>query len=175
MTLRRNLCDRRGAAAAEMALVVPLLTMLLFGSAELGNYFLNEHAVVKAVRDGARYAARLPMTDYAGCSATPAAPAAATVTKIRNITRTGSFTGATGGNRLAYWEEVMGGTDTIAVIAVCDTSGTYTGIYDGLTMGVPVVTVSASVPYQSLFGFFGLFNDTTFHLNASSEAAVMGI
>lgn len=171
----RILGNRRGAAAAEMALVLPILTFLLFGSAELGNFFLNEHAVAKAVRDGARYASRLPMSDYAGCSTTPAAPAAATVTKIRNITRTGSTAGGTAGNRLAYWEEVMGGTDTIDVTAVCDTSGTYTGIYDGLTMGVPVVTVSASVPYQSLFGIFGLFNDTTFNLRASSQAAVMGL
>ena len=31
---------------------------LMFGAVELGNYFLNEHSLVKAVRDGARYAAR---------------------------------------------------------------------------------------------------------------------
>jgi hypothetical protein len=42
-------------------------------------------------------------------------------------------------------------------------------------MGVPRVKVRAAVPYQSLFGIFGLFNGTTFLLNASSEAAVMGI
>ena len=49
--------DRRGAAAAEMALVTPLLLVILFGAVELGNYFYNEHIVVKAVRDGARFAA----------------------------------------------------------------------------------------------------------------------
>lgn len=168
--LRCGLRDRRGSAAAEMALVLPLLTILLFGSAELGNYFLNEHAVVKAVRDGARYASRLPMTDYPSCT-----PSSGADTRIRNVTRTGSTAGGANGNRLAYWQDVMGGTQTITVSAACDTSGTYTGIYDGLAMGVPVVTVSASVPYQSLFGIFGLFNNTTFHLNASSEAAVMGI
>jgi Flp pilus assembly protein TadG len=174
MTARRILyyclSERRGSAAAEMALVLPLLTMLLFGSAELGNYFLNEHAVVKAVRDGARYASRLPMTDYPSC--TPSSTAEA---QIRNVTRTGTTTGATAGNRLAYWEDVMNGNPTIFVTAACDTTGTYTGIYDGLAMGVPVVTVRASVPYTSLFGVFGMFNDTTFHLNASSEAAVMGL
>jgi Flp pilus assembly protein TadG len=162
--------DCRGAAAAEMALVLPLLTILLFGSAELGNYFLNEHAVVKAVRDGARYASRLPMTDYPSCT-----PSSDAVTRIRNVTRTGSTAGASAGNRLAYWEDTMAGSPTIFVEAVCDTSGTYTGIYDGLAMGVPQVTVRASVPYQSLFGIFGLFNNNSFHLNARSEAAVMGI
>ena len=170
MRARLFLGDRRGAAAAEMALVAPLLITLLFGSAELGNYFLNEHAVVKAVRDGARYASRLPMTDYPSCTPTSAAE-----TQIRNVTRTGTIAGATAGNRLSYWEDTMGGSPTVTVVAACDTSGTYTGIYSGLAMGVPVVTVSATVPYRSLFGFFGLFNNTTFNLRASSQAAVMGI
>jgi Flp pilus assembly protein TadG len=170
MTARHLIGNRRGAAAAEMALVLPLLTFLLFGSAELGNFFLNEHAVAKAVRDGARYASRLPMSDYPGCTPTSDAE-----TRIRNVTRTGTIAGATAGNRLAYWEDTMAGSPTITVTAACDTSGTFTGIYDGLTMGVPKVTVSATVPYQSLFGIFGLFNDTTFNLRASSQAAVMGI
>lgn len=163
-----------GAAAAEMALVLPLLITILFGSAEMGNYFLQEHAVAKSVRDGARFAARLPMTDYTGCSATPTAPTATAVTKIRNVTRTGSSDG-TGIGRLSYWAEVMGGNQTITVTATCDNSGTYTGIYDGLTMGAPVVTVSASVPYPTLFGMFGMISTGAFKLNASSQAAVMGI
>jgi Flp pilus assembly protein TadG len=153
-----------------MALVLPLLTILLFGTAELGNFFLNEHAVMKAVRDGARYASRLPMSDFPSCTPTSAAEA-----KIRNVTRTGSISGTTAGNRLAYWEDTMGGSPTIVVTSTCDTSGTYTGIYEGLAMGVPVVTVQATVPYRSLFGIFGLFNNTTFNLNARSQAAVMGI
>jgi Flp pilus assembly protein TadG len=170
MIVRRIADDRRGSAAAEMGLVLPLLTILLFGTAELGNFFLNEHAVMKAVRDGARYASRLPMSDFPSCTPTSAAE-----TRIRNVTRTGSIAGATAGNRLAYWEDTMGGSTTVIVTAVCDTSGTYTGIYEGLTMGVPVVTVQATVPYRSLFGFFGLFNSTTFNLNARSQAAVAGI
>lgn len=158
-----------GAAAAEMALVLPLLITILFGSAEMGNYFLQEHAVAKSVRDGARFASRLPMTDYAGCT-----PSAAAATKIRNVTRTGSSDG-TGTGRLSYWAEVMGGNQTISIQVVCDTTGTYTGIYDGLTIGVPKVTVSASVPYPTLFGMFGMVATGAFKLNASSQAAVMGL
>ena len=60
--------DRAGAAAAEMALVTPLLMIIMFGAMELGKYFLDEHVVAKAVRDGARYAARRSFTDYAGCA-----------------------------------------------------------------------------------------------------------
>src|SRR3546814_8876490 len=67
--------DRSGAAAAEMALVSPMLIILMFGSFELGNYFLDEHVVLKAVRDGARYAARQNFTTMP-CSGTPTADAA---------------------------------------------------------------------------------------------------
>jgi Flp pilus assembly protein TadG len=56
--------DRTAAAAAEMALVLPILLILIFGSVELGYYFMSEHVVDKAVRDAARYAARLPVTDF---------------------------------------------------------------------------------------------------------------
>ena len=48
----RLLRDKRGNAAVEMALVTPLLLLILFGSVELGNYFMDEHTLVKAVRDG---------------------------------------------------------------------------------------------------------------------------
>ena len=57
MSLPRRLArDVHAAAAAELALVLPLLLIIMFGSFEIGNYFLNEHILVKAVRDGARVA-----------------------------------------------------------------------------------------------------------------------
>src|SRR3546814_9752890 len=77
--------DRSGAAAAEMALVSPMLIILMFGSFELGNYFLDEHVVLKAVRDGARYAARQNFTTMP-CSGTPTADAA-----IKNLVRYGNI------------------------------------------------------------------------------------
>ena len=57
-----------------MALVMPLLLILMMGSVELGNYFYNEHKLVKSVRDGARYAARQAFTNYASCSGSAADP-----------------------------------------------------------------------------------------------------
>ena len=56
--LSRVMRNSSGTAAAEMALVTPLLMALMFGSFELGNYFYTSHIVAKAVRDGARYASR---------------------------------------------------------------------------------------------------------------------
>ena len=162
--LARLWADRRAAAASEMAMVAPMLIILMFGTFELGKYFLDEHVVVKAVRDGARYAGRRQFTDFSSCTTASAGAEQA----IRDITRTGALGGTT--PRLAYWTNQA----TITVSVTCDTSGTYGGIYNGLAIGAPVVTVSASVPYTSLFGVLG-FDTTGLALNAKSESAVMGI
>ena len=68
------LADRSGSSAAEMALVTPLLLVLMFGTFELGYFFLSEHVVQKAVRDAARYAARLPMASYPSLHGPPRTP-----------------------------------------------------------------------------------------------------
>lgn len=155
---------RRGTAAAEMALVTPLLITLMFGAFELGNYFLSEHAVSKAVRDGARYASRRSFTEFT-CSTV----SADVLDKTRNIVRTGQVANS-GTPRLVGWTN----SATITVSVTCNTAGGFTGIYTGNTTGAPVVTVSASVPYSSLFQSLG-FSSTSLLLNASSQSAVMGV
>jgi Flp pilus assembly protein TadG len=159
--------DDSGSAAVEMALVVPFFLLLMFGAYDLGNYFLSEHVVVKAVRDGARYASRRGFGDYS-CSA----PNADVISKTRNLVRTGTI--ASGGPaRLRDWTD---GTTTITVAATCDTThAAYNnGIYKGAATGVPIVTVTAAVPYNSLFRKFGI-TTTTITLNASSQVPVMGV
>ena len=49
--IRNFASDSNGAAAAEMALVMPLLLIIMFGAMELGKFFLDQHVVVKSVRD----------------------------------------------------------------------------------------------------------------------------
>lgn len=159
----RLLRQSDGVAATEMALVTPLLLTLMFGSFELGNYFLSEHIVVKAVRDGARFAGRLPFTEY-DCS-TPSTDA---IDKTRNVTRTGQVASG-GAARLNSWTS----SDTITVSVDCSATTTG-GIYKDKTGGAPVVTVSASVPYSSLLGTVGLANPSL-TLNAQSQSAVHGI
>lgn len=161
--------DRTGSSAAEMALVTPLLMVLMFGSFELGNYFLDEHIVVKAVRDAARYASRRSFTDYTGCSGSPGGTVLA---DTQNVAVNGSVSG--GSPRLWYWTN---GATTVSVqiLGCYPTAGgqNMTGIYTG-SSGAPVVRVTAAVPYTPLVGRIG-FNVTGLSLNARSEAAVMGI
>jgi Flp pilus assembly protein TadG len=161
-TLTNLLAERRGSAAAEMALSLPILLVLTFGTFELGYYFRCEHIVQKAVRDASRYAARLPMANYPSCTPTAAAEA-----QIQKVARTGRPDGTV--QRLQGWTA----DNMVKVQVSCDTSGTYTGIYSEFPMGVPKITVSASVPYPSVFGTMGL-PAPTLKLNAQSQSAAYG-
>lgn len=162
-----------GTAAAEMALVSPLLIILMFGAFELGNYFLSEHVVVKAVRDGARYASRLNFSNYpcTGASANNT-PSGTVVDDTRNLVRTGQV--ASGGTaRLTNWSSGTTITVSYDCIAAGSASPSYTGIYLGKSF-VPVVRVSVqSLDYYSLFNNVGL-SSSTLTLNAEAKSAVMG-
>ena len=165
--IRCLLRDVRATAAAEMALVLPLLLIIMFGSFEIGNYFLNEHILVKAVRDGARFAARQNFNNYSACSGAVGDPI---LTDTRNVVKTGVVAG--GIDRLPYWT-----ASTISVTMACTTSTggqTLGGIYKGRASGAPIVTVSATVPYTPVLRSFG-FSGIGLNLNASQQAAVMGL
>ena len=163
---RPFLACSRGAAAAEMALILPFLVVLLFGAVELGYYFYNQHQVVKGVRDGARFASRQPFTAI-GCNGTTAVVDGAAVTSIRNITRTGRVAGGTA--RVPGW--VNGDIAVSVACAAHSLSGE--GIYRN-NGNPPRITIATSVDYRSLFGGLGVI-DSTFKLNARQEAAGMGI
>lgn len=57
MTTRGLLADRRGASAAEFALVLPLLCLLLFGIIDAGRWMWSYNEMEKATQTGARVAA----------------------------------------------------------------------------------------------------------------------
>lgn len=154
--------DARGTAAAELALLLPLLLMLLMGTFEGGYFLWSEHKVVKGVRDGARYAARHDFGDFS-C---PATIDSDLVDDVKNLTRTGTADGS-GNAAVPGWVN-----DDVSVTLSCD-DDTDTGIYAALG-AAPRVTVSTTVPYPSLFGILG-FDTASAHLNASAQSAVMGL
>jgi len=105
-----------GAAAAELALVMPLLLILMFGSVELSNLFMDQHALEKQVRDGARYGARLTISKSYACPGTVFEDTGY-ATKIINVTKTGAVSG-TGNPRwpTSYWARTCSsGNPTVAV------------------------------------------------------------
>jgi Flp pilus assembly protein TadG len=161
---RALLLDRAAAASVEMALISPLFLILIFGAVDLGNYFMSEHVVVKAVRDGARFASRQGFAKFDCATNTPDG---AMVDSVRNVTRTGQVANS-GTPRLATWTDPT----SITITMRCDATNTYQGIYRGRS--APVVQVSARVSYKSLFNHFGI-TTSTLYLNALSEATVMGL
>ena len=170
---RRLVCDPSGAAAAEMALVAPLLLIIGMGAVEVGNYFVDEHRLIKAVRDGARYAARQDFSNYAGCNATAANVPSTLKNNTQAIVQTGLL--SSGSDLLPNWASA-----TFTVQMTCtSTAGTQTlgGIYTSTTGAAPpaVVIVTAQVPYSPIaLSGYG-FNARGYNLYAQEQASVTGI
>jgi Flp pilus assembly protein TadG len=172
----RNLLeDRNGAAAAEMALLLPLLMVMLFATFEGGYFLWNEHKVVKSVRDGVRYAGRQPFSAFT-CPGTVDGTVEAA---IKNVTRTGFPDGdnpniaGTDNPTVVGWSNTPPG---VTVTLSCTSS--VGGIYASNSSTAPIVTVSASVPYPSspLSGLVAVLGfDTDINLNATAKSPVMGI
>jgi hypothetical protein len=162
-TLRAFLADRSGAAASEMALMLPMLLAIMFGGFEAGHYFYTEQKIIKAVRDGARYAGRLQFTAFP-CDGSIDADAE---DNIVNVTRTGTVNGDT--PRISGWD-----ADDITVTFACNADFEDAGIFTGTTGGAPVVQVAATAEYPSLFNTLG-FIDGTANVAASAQAVVNGI
>jgi Flp pilus assembly protein TadG len=57
MFIRQHKARRRGAAVVEMAFVLPLALIFLFGIFEYGRYLMVLHTANNAAREGARFAA----------------------------------------------------------------------------------------------------------------------
>lgn len=156
-----------GNAGVEFALILPVLTLLLFGSIEIGRALHDYHVVTESVRDGARYLSRLSY-DCSGaaagsCSTCDAqtgvcAGSGCTLTDPAGV-REGvalAMTGkTTGGNALlAYWPYPPASASNELNIQVCaldNSGGGYSGLYDGSSV-VPHVRMQANVDFEFLFG-----------------------
>ncbi|MXO75235.1 pilus assembly protein TadE [Altererythrobacter aerius] len=153
-----------GAAAAELALCLPMVMALMFGSFEGGNYMLTEHKVIKGVREGARYAARLPFAHF-DCSS-GAVSNADVEEDIINVTRTGQA-GTGGAVRVSGWDAAE-----VNVSVSCDDTWN-SGLYRDYGTA-PRVLVSTTVPYPSILGTLG-FDTSGAVVRAQAQAAVMGV
>lgn len=158
--------DTRGAAAAEMALITPLVLALMFSTFEGAYYLMCEHRVIKGVRDAARYAARLDRSQYA-C---PGGTFSGDVATIRNLARTGQLSGGT--VKVPGWG--TSATDvTVSVSCAALGAGT-AGIYNQTGGNAPRVTVSTRFNYPSIMGTLG-FTQATIQIGAAAQSPVIGL
>ena len=166
MRVLRHLMDATGAAATEMALLLPVMMALLFGGFEVGHFIWNQHKLTEAVRNGARFASRLPIESF--CVDGSQVMSGTTLSDIKRVTRTGQL-GAGGVAAVPGWvdEQLSVRVDCAAFVD--------SGIYSDLDTAGPIVAVEAQgVGYPSLFGRVGVI-DPGITMTARSSAAVIGI
>ena len=165
--LRALFADRKGAAAVEMVMVTPLLLVIMFGATEMGRFFWSEHQLIKAVRDASIYASRQPIANFT-C---PSTVSAAVVNDVRDLVRTGVLSGGT--DKLANWSGA-GASINVSMTCVTASGGTALGgIYTANFGQVPVLTINATLPYNSIMHGFGV--DKSFTMKANQQAVVMGV
>ena len=168
MSFRTFLSCRSGAAAAEMALITPLALLLLFTAFEAGHYFYAEHQLVKGLRDGARFGARHPF-DEVNCRSGSGFVSADLQDDIRAVSLTGAISGYS--ETRSGWDS---GEVSFSVTVDCPAAAeASTGIFEA-DETAPVLVVSATIGYNSLFNGLGIITDN-FNLNSTQRAVVMGI
>lgn len=162
--------DKSGAALLEVSVVIPVVLSIGLGVIEFGNAIYSEHLIFNGVRDAARYAAGLPQS-------------AAAQNNAACIALTGQVNGSAACNaavnpscttsncRVSFWNDATGATVAGSQVYVgynslpdngtvlCGTVATpaFCRGRDVKTGNVYTVTVTATVPYQSL-GFMSYFN-----------------
>jgi Flp pilus assembly protein TadG len=136
----RSSRSERGAALVEMAVVLPLLVVLLFGIMEAGWLFSQQVEVRHAAREAARVAAVSTQggtTVSAGdirdraCATMDLSNGTVQEIEIVEITSTGGAIGGTGGS--------IGDNATITITTVYESlTGLLGPIFDGLTVDTSV-------------------------------------
>lgn len=132
--------DRQGAAAIEVAAVMPILVIVGLGTFEFGHIFYSTQLIQTGLRDAARYIARAP--DPATAEAT-----------ARQLATTGTVDGS-GAPRVSWWQ-----TDEIQI--TYETTANLPDATTGLRAyragdQLQVVRVSTAIDYQGL----GFLNST---------------
>ena len=171
MSVARYLICRRGSASVEFALVLPLLLILLFGGMEAGHFVWTQHKLAEAVRDGARYAARLPLTEL--CNGGTPAMSDETRDNIILMTRTGQVANAGAPPKVPGWT-----ADEVVVDPNCGeylSTGFYAAYAADFGAAGPVVSVAATnVAYPSMFNALGII-DPGAELSAHSISPGIGL
>ncbi len=149
--------DRRGTAAIEFGLLVPLFMLFLLGSIEFGRALAQSNATEKGVRAGVALAVR---------SNNPIVAASAQETAIKNLVKYGNTAGS-GAFLVDGWSEA-------GASVVIDVVRTYTDATSGVT-GLDVIRIIATVPYTPLVpGLFSFTGVSTFNIVVDHEQAYIG-
>lgn len=165
-----------GVAMVEFAIILPLLLVLLAGVTELGRALYQQNALYKAVASGARYLARTNETlDKETCEV------------LEGQESEWSTVVTTATNIITYGSATVGDTpllpnlddDAVAEIEITNVQDRELMKTDGTTVEVCVITVTAEVPFEGMFGEIAVPNlfggsVATFNLRAETEERYIG-
>ncbi len=160
--LRRR---RDGIASVELAIVLPVLVLMLFGAIEFGRLLVDYQLVNKSARDAIRYLSRVHdagITDFCddtfgvgGLLAT--ADATKPAGKAVYLAMTGSIEapGGSGDYLLGYWTK----PETIEIRVNCNPKGIFSGAFQYNEEYIPELTMTVDVNFPSGFGWLLPFLD----------------
>ena len=154
--LKRLWRARGGIAAVELALILPLFPLMLFGTVEIGRMLFDYQAASKSVRDATRYLTRIDATALGLACPNTINNAAAEVINAKNLALTGSID-AGPPYLLAYWTDPN--SVSVTVSCVDNTAATFQGFYAGVQQ-IPNITVTATVAMPLMNGWLVGQGDT---------------
>lgn len=140
-----------GVAGTELALILPVMVFMLFGTIEIGRVVHDYHVIVKGVRDGTRFLTRFPVK----CTAInvngtfvddQGNPNNTNKTYGENLTKRGSIDPLA---KLLVGAWANAGTQLITTVE-CNPPGTLLGLYVGETV-IPSIHMTANIEFK----FFG--------------------
>jgi Flp pilus assembly protein TadG len=157
-----------GSALVEMTIITPLALLLMAGVVDFGMAFSTQATADKSVKDAARYLSSLPASVYCPTSSTN--PTNWATTNAQNLAVYGNTAG-TDPQLISSWNPANGQGAFSATCNLC--SGTANC---SLSPSGPqyVVTVSATVPYQSIVVGSLFPIEETYNLSALHEERVVG-
>ena len=146
--LQRHLFRDKGQAFVELALVLPVFTLMLVGTAEVGRLAYASIEVNNAARAGVAYAAQTNTTaaDTANIqlAATQDAP------NLTSLTATPSYSCS-----------CEGPTGTITLLSSCSNTATNLATCPSPSRIVVYVQVNTAAPVATLFNFPGIASSIT--------------
>lgn len=138
----RPLADQRGSAGVEFALILPLMSVLLFGFFEAGRAFYTYNIASAAARDAARFAARLSM----GCPGVSGKLAsAADEVRIKTL----AVTGDASAGKSPLIQGLTTNDISITYVCVANAANAYSGVYEDVP-SIPTVTVTVNAPFKTI-------------------------
>jgi Flp pilus assembly protein TadG len=143
--------NRRGTAAAEFAVTLPILLAMGLGAVETGRLLYQYHVLTKAVDDAAHYAARLQDCTWA------VSDAALNTTTV-NLVKSGNPAGTP--YLLPQWADIASSV-TVTTTTFDNSAGAYRG-----GPSLPVIVVRAAVPASSaILSALGYGGSLTFRVS----------